>query len=99
MEVSSKVILINLISSLSILVPVLINVAFLTLMERKILGLRQSRKGPNKVSTGGLLQPFADAIKLFLKENLTPTNSNKFLFLGGPALGLFLILAAWALMP
>jgi NADH-ubiquinone oxidoreductase chain 1 len=57
---------------LFVLIPVLVNVAFLTLLERKILGLRQSRKGPNKVAWGGILQPFADAIKLFTKEALVP---------------------------
>ena len=82
------------IKSLLILVPVLINVAFLTLLERKILGLRQSRKGPNKVSAGGLLQPFADAIKLFIKENALPEKINHKVFLGAPALAIFLSLLA-----
>jgi NADH:ubiquinone oxidoreductase subunit H len=53
-------------------VPVLVNVAFITLLERKILGLSQSRKGPNKVGIGGVVQPFRDAIKLFSKEVVTP---------------------------
>ncbi len=83
---------------LFLLIPVLINVAFLTLLERKILGLSQSRKGPNKVSRGGLLQPFADAIKLFTKENFFPALSNKLLYIRGPALALILILIAWSLI-
>ncbi len=85
-------------SVLFLLIPVLINVAFLTLLERKILGLSQSRKGPNKVSRGGLLQPFADAIKLFTKENFFPALSNKLLYIRGPALALILILIAWSLI-
>lgn len=94
MEVFSKVIFIRILSRIMLLIPVLINVAFLTLIERKILGLSQSRKGPNKVSMGGLLQPFADAIKLFIKENVAPHYANKLLFLAGPRLALFLILGA-----
>lgn len=74
------------------LVPVLVNVAFVTLMERKILGLSQSRKGPNKVSWGGVLQPFADAVKLFLKEDFQPASSNRAAFLWAPAGGLGLML-------
>lgn len=66
--------------TLEVVVPVLVRVAFFTLLERKILGLGQTRKGPNKVSIGGLLQPFADAVKLFRKEILGPTSANPLLF-------------------
>lgn len=62
----------SIVSYLMIIVPALVNVAFLTLLERKILGYAQERKGPNKVSIAGLLQPFADAVKLFLKETPQP---------------------------
>ena len=74
-----------------LLLPVLINVAFLTLLERKILGLSQSRKGPNKVAVGGILQPIADAVKLFLKEWLIPFKGNS-IFYFAPASALLLIL-------
>lgn len=62
----------SIVSYLMVIVPALVNVAFLTLLERKILGYAQERKGPNKVSIAGLLQPFADAVKLFLKETPQP---------------------------
>ena len=76
-----------------LVVGVLINVAFFTLLERKILGLRQYRKGPNKASYGGVLQPIADAVKLFLKETAWLEKINVKVYLWAPraALGLSLI--------
>jgi NADH-quinone oxidoreductase subunit H len=67
-----KEMFLDLIVYILIVLSALINVAFFTLLERKILGLRQARKGPNKVRTGGLLQPIADAVKLFTKELTKP---------------------------
>jgi NADH:ubiquinone oxidoreductase subunit H len=80
---------------LIIFVTILINVAFITLMERKILGLSQYRKGPNKVTLLGFLQPIADAIKLFIKEIVFPFKSNKTLYAFSPVAALALALGLW----
>lgn len=82
----------DIVNYLLLVIPVLVSVAFLTLIERKILGLAQARKGPNKVSLTGVLQPGADAIKLFLKEGSYITQRNFYLFLLSPTLTLFLVL-------
>lgn len=78
---------------------VLIAIAFYTLIERKFIGYFQLRKGPNKVSLIGLPQPFADAIKLFTKEQNKPSIINKYLFIIAPITGLILALLLWVIFP
>ena len=77
-------ILINLIDVISVILPILLCVAFMTVIERKALAAFQRRVGPNIVGYWGLLQPFADALKLIVKETVIPAQSNKVLFYLAP---------------
>jgi NADH-quinone oxidoreductase subunit H len=85
--------------TLAVLVPVLIMMAYATYWERKALGAFQLRKGPNRVGPFGFLQPFADAVKLVMKETIIPSGANRVLFLMAPAIAFVLACMAWAVIP
>lgn len=81
------------------LIPLLVAIAFFTLAERKAMASIQRRKGPNVVGIWGFLQPFADGLKLIVKEIVIPNKANKFLFILGSSLTLFLSLIGWIAIP
>nr|AYW52644.1 NADH dehydrogenase subunit 1 [Astrohamma tuberculatum] len=89
----------SLLNLIILIVPVLLSVALLTLLERKVLGFIQFRKGPNLVGPYGILQPFSDGLKLFVKENFSPSSSSTFLYFFSPILFLFISLFLWGVIP
>jgi NADH-quinone oxidoreductase subunit H len=91
--------IITILKILSIVVPLLIAVAYFTIAERKIMGAIQRRRGPNVIGYIGLLQPLADGLKLFVKETILPTSANIGIFLIAPGLSFTLSLLSWAIIP
>ncbi len=84
---------------IAIAVPLILSVAYLTYFERKVISYMQARIGPNRVGFRGLLQPFADVIKLVMKEVIQPTNANRYLFFIAPVLSIMPAIAAWVVIP
>ena len=93
-----QTVLVSLGQILAVTIAVILSVAYMTLAERKVIGYMQVRIGPNRVGYKGLLQPFADVIKLLVKEVVVPSRSNRFLFVVAPLLALGPAFAAWAVV-
>jgi NADH-quinone oxidoreductase subunit H len=93
------IIILTVLKSLALIVPLLIGVAYLTYAERKVLGAMQMRKGPNVTGPFGLWQPFADAIKMMMKETIFPSGANRALFIMAPMITFGLAIVAWVVIP
>ena len=85
--------------SLAIIVPLLVAVAYLTLLERKVMAGMQQRRGPNVVGLFGLLQPLADGLKLLIKETILPSSANTIIFILAPIITFLLALVTWSVIP
>ena len=92
-------ILIQVLKTIIVVIPILIAVAFLTLFERKVMAAIQRRRGPNVVGLFGMLQPFADGLKLLIKETILPSKANQIIFIIAPILTIFLSFISWAIIP
>ncbi len=85
--------------SLAIIIPLLVAVAYLTLLERKVMASMQQRRGPNVVGLFGLLQPLADGLKLLIKETILPSSANTIIFILAPIITFLLALVTWSVIP
>jgi NADH-quinone oxidoreductase subunit H len=94
-----QVFIISVVKIVLVLIPLILSVAYFTYWERKILAWMHVRVGPNRVGWKGVLQPFADVIKMLLKEIVVPSKANRFLFLTAPVLSLVPAFAVWAVVP
>ena len=85
--------------SIAVILPILLAVAWMTILERKVLAATQRRVGPNSVGYYGILQPFSDALKLIVKETVIPSSANKVLFYLAPVIAITVSLLGWAVVP
>ncbi len=98
-ETNIGILILTVLESLALIVPLLIGVAYLTYAERRVMGAIQLRKGPNMVGPFGLMQPFADALKMLMKETIIPTGADRILFVLAPMITFGLAVVAWAVIP